>query len=324
MIASSNIVIAIFAPGGAGVCSPPHAMRLIPAADAPPFLNGTATEYGLGYNGAFDRNRTRCAAKRGGPACSMKSLTPAISVIGFACATAIFATPAATAKSTAQLGWRSSAELGAISTSGNTVGTSVTSKIDAKQETNNWSNEYIVSGYFKDEEVTHDNGQKERERSAQRFSLSGKAAFKLLGDGDKLFVLGTHVDDKFGAYTRYSTLGVGYGTEWYKDDHKTVDVEIGPGYFSGERAAGELDNGVTVRGAAAVKWKLSDTALLSQTVSVERGTSNVHSMSETALSTKINSTMQMKAAFNIRNDTSVQEDKKNTDTQTSVTLVYSF
>ncbi len=254
----------------------------------------------------------------------MKSLSPAVSVIGFASAIAIFATPAACAKTAAQLGWTTSAELGAISTSGNTVGTSVTSKIDAKQETNDWSNEYIVSGYFKDEEVTRDDGQKERERSAQRLSLSAKAAFKLLEDGDKLFVLGTHIDDKFGAYTRYSTLGVGYGAEWYKDDRKTVDVEIGPGYFSGERAAGELDNGVTVRGAAAVKWKLSDTALLSQTVSVERGTSNIHSMAETALSTKINSTMQMKAAFNIRNDTSVQEDKKNTDTQTSVTLVYSF
>jgi putative salt-induced outer membrane protein YdiY len=32
----------------------------------------------------------------------------------------------------------------------------------------------------------------------------------------------------------------------------------------------------------------------------------------------------MKAAFSVRNDTSVPEDKKNTDTQTSVTLVYSF
>jgi putative salt-induced outer membrane protein YdiY len=47
-------------------------------------------------------------------------------------------------------------------------------------------------------------------------------------------------------------------------------------------------------------------------------------MAETALRTKINSTMQMKAAFNIRSDTNVPADKKNTDTQTSVTLVYSF
>jgi putative salt-induced outer membrane protein YdiY len=47
-------------------------------------------------------------------------------------------------------------------------------------------------------------------------------------------------------------------------------------------------------------------------------------VAETALSTKINGTMQMKAAFSARSDTKVPEDKKNTDTQTSLTLVYSF
>jgi putative salt-induced outer membrane protein len=47
-------------------------------------------------------------------------------------------------------------------------------------------------------------------------------------------------------------------------------------------------------------------------------------MAETALSTKINGTMQMKAAFIARNDTKVPDGKKKTDTQTSLTLVYSF
>jgi putative salt-induced outer membrane protein YdiY len=225
---------------------------------------------------------------------------------------------------TEHLGWNTSAELGAIATSGNTVGTSVTGKIDAKQELPNWSNEYVLDGYFKDEEVTHDNGVKERERSAQRFSASAKAGFKLVGDHDKAFVLATMVNDRFGAYTHYSTIGIGYGTRLYDGTEHSMDVEIGPGYFSGLRPGGERESGPTVRGAAALKWKVSDTAILSETASVERGTSNIHSQSETALRTKINSTMQMKAAFSIRNDTDVPADKKNTDTQTSVTLVYSF
>ncbi|MYM86012.1 DUF481 domain-containing protein [Rugamonas sp. FT82W] len=220
--------------------------------------------------------------------------------------------------------WNNSAELGAISTSGNTVGTSVTGKLDAKQELPDWSNEYVLAGYFKDEQVTKPDGEKVRERSAQRYSFSAKAAYKLLQDHDKLFALATHVNDKFGAYTRYSTVGVGYGTETYKTPDHSMDVEIGPGYFNGTRSTGEMESGMTVRGAANLKWKLSDTALFSQNLSVERGTSNMHSLAETALRTKINSTMQMKAAFSVRNDTNVPEDKKNTDTQTSVTLVYSF
>lgn len=220
--------------------------------------------------------------------------------------------------------WNTSAELGAITTSGNTVGTSVTGKIDARQDLEDWDNQYVLSGYFKEDENTEADGRRVRERSAERYSLSAKAAYKLLADGAKLFALASYVDDKFGAYTRYSTLGVGYGTRWYKSASKSLDAEIGPGYFKGRRANGVLESGMTIRGAGTLVWKVSPSATFSQALSVERGTSNMHSAAETALRTKINGTMQMKAAFSVRNDTEVPADKKNTDTQTSLTLVYSF
>jgi len=220
--------------------------------------------------------------------------------------------------------WFTSAELGAISTTGNTSGTSVTGKIDARQELSNWSNEYIVSGYFKEDDVLNSDNTHTRTRSAERYSVSAKAAYKLLEDGNRAFVLGSHVADKFGAYTRYSTLAVGYGTQVLKREDKSIDVEIGPGYFAGENAAGGEENGVTVHGAAQLRWRVSPSAQFAQTVNVERGASNTHTVAETSLSTKINGTMQMKAAFSARSDSNVPTDKKSTDTQTSLTLVYSF
>jgi putative salt-induced outer membrane protein len=221
-------------------------------------------------------------------------------------------------------GWFTSAELGAISTSGNTNGTSVSGKIDARHETPNWSNEYIATGFFKDDQLIAQDGSKYHQRSAQRYMVSAKAAFKLLGEGQRAFVLGSHVNDKFGAYTRYSSLSVGHGSQWLKTDDSTLDVEIGPGYFHGERANGETESGVTVRGAGQLRWQVSPSAAFAQSVSVEHGTANTHSIAETSLSTKINDTMQMKAGFSARSDTHVPEGKKNTDTQTSLTMVYSF
>jgi putative salt-induced outer membrane protein YdiY len=221
-------------------------------------------------------------------------------------------------------GWNTSAELGAITTSGNTAGTSVTGKIDTRQETDDWSNQYIASGYFKEDETTEPDGRDVTVKSAERFSLSAKAAYKLMEDGKKLFVLGTYVDDKFGAYTKYSTMAVGHAWGWDHDKDKRIDLEVGPGYFSGTRATGEDEHGFTVRGAAALRWRLSPSAVFAQSLSVERGADNVHSIAETSVSTKINDTMQMKAAFAARSDSNVPEDKKNTDTQTSITLVYSF
>lgn len=225
---------------------------------------------------------------------------------------------------TPEEGWRTSAELGAISTSGNTNGSSVSGKIEAHQELENWSNEYIVSGFFKEDQVIDQEGKRHSRRSAERYAMSAKAALKLLGDGKRAFALASHVNDKFGSFTRYSTLAVGHGSQWYNTVDKSLDVEIGPGYFSGQRESGETESGVTVRGAARFRWEVSESALFAQTVSVERGTSNMRSVAETSLSTQVIGSMQMKAAFSARNDTNVPPEKKNTDTQTSLTLVYSF
>lgn len=220
--------------------------------------------------------------------------------------------------------WHSSAELGAITTSGNTNGTSVTGKLDARQDLDEWSNQFMLMGFFKEDEHQNADGSKSSSRSAERYGMSAKAGYKLLEDGKKLFVLATYVDDKFGAYVHYATVGVGHSTRVLNTEDKNVEVELGPGYFSGKRANGEAESGFTVRGAAALRWQVAPTAQITQTVSVERGTSNMRSSAEMALSTKINGTMQMKAAIVARNDSNVPVDKKNTDTQTSLTLVYSF
>ena len=220
--------------------------------------------------------------------------------------------------------WRTSAELGAIATSGNTAGTSITGKIDTRHQVDRWSNQYIASGFYKEDVRRNGDGSEVRVDSARRYALSSKFAYQLDDHNERVFVLATRVEDKFGAFTEYSTLGVGRSMRALQSPDTTLDLELGPGYFSGERANGDDEAGLTVRGAAALRWQLSPSAFFSHTVSVERGTSNVHSATEAALSTKINGTMQMKAAFVARNDTNVPFNKKNTDTQTSVTLVYSF
>ncbi|MDX3775519.1 DUF481 domain-containing protein [Chromatiaceae bacterium AAb-1] len=220
--------------------------------------------------------------------------------------------------------WTISAELGAITTSGNTEGTSVTGKIDARQELEKWSNQYIFSAYFKQDEKTNDQGDKYTEKSAERYLVSAKGAYKLGDEFDTLFIFGSFTDDKFGAYRKYSTFSAGYGTRLYHAEDKSLDVEIGPGYFSGERSTGETENGLIVRGAGSFKWQISESATFTQTLSVEYGEDNTRTIAETALSAKINGALQMKAAFLVQNDSDVPVDKKKTDTQTSLTLVYSF
>jgi putative salt-induced outer membrane protein len=224
----------------------------------------------------------------------------------------------------AQKVWNTSAELGAITTSGNTAGTSITGKIDAKQELEQWSNQYIFSAFFKEDRKRDAEGISTRERSAERYLLSAKGAYKLTAEFDNLFILGSYTDDKFGAYTQYTTVAAGYGTRLINAGNKSLDAEIGPGYYSAKRSSDETENGLLARAAASFKWTLSESATFTQTLSVEYGDNNTRTVAETALSARINGAMQMKAAFLVQNDSDVPSDKKRTDTQTSLTLVYSF
>ncbi|MCF4008817.1 DUF481 domain-containing protein [Rheinheimera sp. UJ63] len=220
--------------------------------------------------------------------------------------------------------WKTSAELGAITTTGNTAGTSITGKIDARQELEEWSNQYIFSAFFKEDEKIDADGNREKERSAQRYLVSAKGAYKIGDEHDNLFVLGSYTDDKFGAYTKYTTIAAGYGTRLMDLENQTLDVEIGPGYYNARRSTDETENGLLARGAAEFKWTISESAAFSQTLSLEISNDNTRTIAETALSARVNGAMQMKAAFLVQNDSDVTADKKSTDTQTSLTLVYAF
>ncbi len=220
--------------------------------------------------------------------------------------------------------WTTAAELGAITTSGNTSGTSVTGKIDAKQELTSWSNEYVFSAFFKEDEKLDANGDAYNEKSAERYFVSGKGGYKLDNDNAKLFVFGSHTKDEFGSYLDYSLVSIGYGDRLYQNDTMTLDVEIGPGYFHGKTALDTTEKGAMLRTAANFDWTVSENATFRQTLSIDKGADNTRTASETSLSAKINGRMQMKAAFIVQNDAEVPVGKKATDTQTSLTLVYSF
>lgn len=231
---------------------------------------------------------------------------------------------AAQAAEPAKLGWQTSAELGAITTSGNTKGTSVTGKIDARQELQHWKNEYIVSAFFKEDEKTDSNGNRFSEKSAERYMASGKAGYKLDNDHAKLFVLGSHTEDDFGAYQSYSLVSAGYGDRLLQRENLFIDAEIGPGYYRGRTASDLTENGAMLRTAANLDWKVSEYATFRQQISFDVSADNKRTQSETSISAKINGAMQMKAAFLLQHDSEVPVGKKNTDTQTSLTLVYSF
>lgn len=230
--------------------------------------------------------------------------------------------------------WDVEVDIGAIATSGNTETTSVQFKVDAKQNLEQWENQYVFNSLFKEDEVTQDDNTSSTEKTAEKYFGSAKFAYLLGIEKAYLFGFGSYTDDQFGAYRTYTTVALGYGDWIYSSPRLNWFVEAGPGYFEGEKVTENDDpdvpdtianeSGAMVRAATALEWKITANAEFKQLISVESGADNTRTQSETSLSTSINESMKMKVGLAIANDSDVAQGKEKTDTTTFINLVYNF
>jgi putative salt-induced outer membrane protein YdiY len=244
----------------------------------------------------------------------------------------VFATLSANVLAEESKEWEVTSEVGAIITTGNTETTTLKGGIKAKHELESWSNEYKLSGIYKEDEIV-DGDTKETRRTNEKYEASVQGNYKLNEKHSTLYASGSYSSDYFGAFRSEAVVSVGYGARFLKTPSMVLSAEIGPGYKYFEHQAsddptdpkaGEFEGEAIAVGKIDFNWKVSDNARFTQTVKMEYGKSNTKTVSETALMTKVNGSLQMKVAYNITHNSEVNMDKENTDTETSLTMVYSF
>ena len=214
-------------------------------------------------------------------------------------------------------------EFGLIVTTGNTESTSATAGITAQQELENWSNDYQIKGLYKEETVIQDGEDVER-TSAQKFFASAQGNYKLENPDHRLFAFSSYEDDRFSNFAYQATLAGGWSQKMWKTEKTAFEYSVGPGYSWAETQAGVDNDSFIVRGSAAFKWFISDTAKFTQTASTEVGSENTKSRAESALTATISGSLSMKVSLRLDHNSNVAEGVEKLDTETAVTLVYNF
>lgn len=215
-------------------------------------------------------------------------------------------------------------EFGMIFTTGNTETTSVSAGLTAKQELQSWSNEYLIKGLYKQDQVTNADGEDVDQTSAQKFFASAQGNYKLENPDHRIFVFSSYEDDRFSNFKYQATVAAGWNQKVWEDDKSSFDYSIGPGYSFAETQAGEDNDSAILRGAFNYTWKISDTSKFTQSLSTEIGSDNTKSRAESALTAKISGSLSMKLSLKLDHNTDVAEGVDKLDTETAVTLVYSF
>lgn len=233
--------------------------------------------------------------------------------------------------------YKASAELGFLYKTGNSKSGDIKTGFDFEHEYQKWRSELKANVLYRKTETTktdaEGNTSDEFETSHQKFTFDAKTNYTLEAGG-KNYLYGSfgYVDDRFSSFDYQSTISAGWGKKWYETETTSFFADIGPGFKRDRVSATDITEAEN-HDAFIVQAQALYTQLINEHVEFKqlvRATQAFESdensiyRSETSLTTKLIETMQIKFSFIVDHNTEVAENKKNTDTQTAITLVYSF
>ncbi|MCG9695725.1 DUF481 domain-containing protein [Shewanella sp. Isolate11] len=212
------------------------------------------------------------------------------------------------------------AELGATVTTGNTESTSVKARLDMKHELGNWENQYLIETLYKE-----DDG----EETGKRYYGLIQADY-LINEKNYLFANANHEIDPFTGYESTTTASSGYGHKFINSETTLFAIEVGPGYRykrldeeSAFDAGYDTESGWIGHGVMNFETKISESSKFKQMFIADVGKS-IEGRSETSITANIAGSLAMKFAVIVRYNGDPLEDTKSTDTETNMTLLYSF
>jgi putative salt-induced outer membrane protein len=218
-------------------------------------------------------------------------------------------------------------ELGVILTTGNTETSSYKAKLLAKQETKNWKNKFLLDSLYKEDELESDSAAKTTEVTAEKYFVSAQGDYKLNEKHSALFIFASYEDDRFSGYTYQGSVALGYSDRFFGNKVSFLEFSAGPGYSFNKTDAGISDQAAMARIAIAYEYKISGHAKFNQDLSTEisvENDSNEKSKSESAITANLMDSLSLKASYTITNNSEVEAGNENTDTTTSVGVVYVF
>jgi putative salt-induced outer membrane protein len=221
------------------------------------------------------------------------------------------ATPAAEKKSE----WKGEGALGYTAASGNTESDSLNAKLGLSKERARWKHSVSVESL----KATTDSVT-----SADRFVFREKTEYRY---GEKAYVFGKlrYEDDEFSGFDYQSSIAFGVGSRFIDTEIHLLDASVGIGYRKTKDTLTQLieEQGIVTADAKYV-YKISASASFSEQLSVESGSDNTYSESETVLKTKINGNLASQISYLVKHNSDVPVATENTDKILTVSLVYSF
>lgn len=229
--------------------------------------------------------------------------------------------------------FKASAELGALYKTGNNRSADILAGFDANYEKDLWRAKLDFNLLVKQTEVANENNSTDLKTTQQKWNIDLQGN-RTLDEKSKNYIYGNgfYEDDRFNSFERQWSISSGWGRRWYKSKDSTFDADFGPGFkrdvISGiDGAADETRDSFIIQAQATYTRKLNKHVEFKQFAVAKWATKsdeNSTLRAETSVVTKLIETLQLKFSFKLDHNTEVDAGRKKTQTQTGITLVYSF
>ncbi|WP_136247367.1 DUF481 domain-containing protein [Halomonas borealis] len=160
--------------------------------------------------------------------------------------------------------------------------------------------------------------------SAEQYLLAARERYDIEGP-HYLFGFARWEDDRFSGYDYQATLIGGYGRQVLDNEHHTLSLEAGPGYRI-DSVPGDEDRRLGVAYTALdYRWRFSESASLSQELSLEGTERNLTARSLSSLTSRLNEHLALKISYEVDHNSRPPDDATaRTDRITNVSLLYDW
>ncbi len=220
-------------------------------------------------------------------------------------------------KSDDEYRWQAEVELGLAASRGNTRNDAYNSRVRLGMDTDRTHQELVFSSNFaRDKDTT----------SAERYRLELQSDAKLWPNY-YLFVRGNQLFDRFGTYRSESSVATGLGTSLISRRYTSLKFELGPGYRlleAGHDTGEEDEKEAILRSVLKYERRIHERTRFNASIELEAGQENTIGMVDAYFTNQLFGDLALKFGVNYRYTQQVDDESANSDTLSSLNLLYTF
>lgn len=225
--------------------------------------------------------------------------------------------------------WDGQIALSASSATGNTENTVLGLAFDARRIHGRYTHDIKAGVDYVETTKRLDDGTSETERTSDRWFTQYRGE---VHTGDRTFVYGRlrYEEDEFSGFESRVFAGVGVGHTQIEREDMKWSLSAGPGYQYSEltpandEAAEESESEFAFYAGSDYEWMIREGVTVEHEADATWAETNTTLKSVLALKTKLTESIATRLNYRVKHETDPPEDRENTDTLLSVSVVYGF